>query len=577
MWVLREDESSYKDSLKAGERFFPRLSERFGRGPHPPVTMEGGGKTAAVWQEEFYYPREDAGRAATVSFCCHFPEEGLRAVAGHLDLTMLSSFGILWFDRINEYSWEIIRLLNAVFPEKTVLTGDERVFLFPDISAAVAEAPEGPGTGCFYEGHVWPEKPGHYAVCSLMTSLTWARTVRENPGAPRDGTVLLIDPRNYDAVLGDIVLKVICYTLLARRRGWEPVVFLNHGSVYDEREGESFWQKVFENVGTVTPEETGEFSRVISVSDNREDISALMSNPYTREILESGQYRKVDLFLRPEWREKVLSGMPEALQRGEKSVGIVLRRSDYDVMEGVETDAEEYLEWADRWRTEQGSDRIFLATEDAQVLEASVRKWGSRLLYVDQKRVEADDPDSRQLLARRLGRRYGSPADFLVDYLTVVASLCFCEAVAGNQMCGAFVLIDALAEGLSGRKPKLMIREAKKTVPAAADNGIDVIFRGITPEEAKQRLAPGEDVILYGAGKNGREFRACLLGKAGTILFCDRRAEEGMGSVDGCTVISPAGLPEIYSGQAVIVTPYHGRDGIRNDLLRMGIPENRIL
>ena len=586
MYVLLDDDLTlHEEQIELQEELFLRVNEKFDSHTRVPISVIDGDGNVCFnlgWERERYVPvRNTSG--SEIPYFCNFTGEDLCAEEELLDFTFIESLDTLWFDSINEYSWQVIRLINRRYPEKTLITQDERARYFPDIRVRVDDKPEsGPRCACFIKGNVVPEKEGVYTVYSLIISLTWAKLRHGKGGNPDkkpaessfDGgdpdarTVLVIDPAIGADGPGDIMHKVSAYVALARVHGWEPVVRLNHESWLADFEGEDIWSRHFLPASSVTVADIETAAQCISVYENRPFELFGRVNPYIWMFSSLYHDCSFDIRLNESARQKVFAKVPDELKSGQRVLGVLLRASDRDALFGSKTDVPRILNRVERLFRDGQYARIFVATEETEMLEAAKARFGTDIvLSVDQQRVENDDEDKDKLLAYRLGRRYDEKADLMTDYLAVIGALCFCETVyADKRYCGPTFLITALANDISGRQPKML--------PVVYMSGEYVIRCDV--EKLLDTVKRDERIIIYGAGMNGAKLRDLLSPVTSDILFCDRRACEGEFSLDGCRVVSPDAMVEDYNGELIVISPYGAFEHVREELVSKGVPGDRI-
>ena len=101
---------------------------------------------------------------------------------------------------------------------------------------------------------------------------------------------------------------------------------------------------------------------------------------------------------------------------------------------------EETLEKAIRYVKEKNFDNVFLATEDAHILELFTQsELKDRLLYVDQKRMDYTKEENQdKLLMDVYQEDEGSdPYHRTLDYIAVLEGVSRCDALLANLTCGA--------------------------------------------------------------------------------------------------------------------------------------------
>ena len=100
---------------------------------------------------------------------------------------------------------------------------------------------------------------------------------------------------------------------------------------------------------------------------------------------------------------------------------------------------EETLEKAIRYVKEKDFDHVFLATEDAAILELFLdSELKDRLLFVPQDRIDYSKEENKDLLLLEIyGRERSNPYTRTLDYIAVLEGLARCDALLANVTCGA--------------------------------------------------------------------------------------------------------------------------------------------
>lgn len=558
MYVLmKDDKTLFPDRVEMSSDVFASVSEKFGPRCKKPVSvLSSSGELMfnLCWESEQY--SLSYGGSSIKLQLTNYAGEDLCGEYANLDMAFPDLFDVLWFDEINEYSRQIIRLMNRFRPEKTVLTGDDRIRLFPEIQAETAPCPDENDltAAAFFAGHQYLKHIGNrYSVYSLMANLCWAKDRLENPGAAKKGTVLLVDFWALEDGLGDIVKKASAFYKHALALGWIPVICLNHGSQYADFEGEDCWGKFFEPAGEILPDDVYDYSCVISVFGNRGRAFYDLKDPVLPLHIVD---RKCAFPLRISENalETVLKKQPDSLTDPENSLGLIIRTTDFDWHDGTQTDVEDCLRKAAFFAEKSGASSVFLATESEDVLEKAKDIFGEKFAFIPQKRVRSDGYPGG-FLSETLGRQYDSGYEKGSDYLAVLWALSECGTVLYNRICGAEYLARSLKEA-KGKPYSRMF--SLDLAPAVAS------------------VLGEKRVILYGAGTNGRSLLPVLKEYGIDFCFCDQKAEEEY-MVEDVPVISLSALKEIYRNEIVLVTPYYDKDAIFTSLTSIGIPLEKLI
>ncbi|MBQ8994222.1 MAG: hypothetical protein IJ091_00230 [Oscillospiraceae bacterium] len=559
MYIIDEQDIHLHDEkVLFSDTLFPDVRKQFyGRHQLPISVVSVDGRLCfnLRWEDEYYFESLDREHRNIMVPECNFHGEDLTEEVDVLDFTFLNQFSSIWFERIDEFSWSIIRLLSKERPHIRLYTDDINAALFPSMYV-FSGAPQGEETFLkVFAPHDTPNNKEDYLIYSLMISLTWAKIRHYEPAARHKDTVLRIDCAMSVEGFGDFMRKISIYISLARVHGWIPVICLDHGSQFEDYPGEDCWSKFFAPIGTVAPDEIRDHACWISVHENRKSEAINDYNP-------CNPYMRLYVTMRPctfefRFNEKALLEIEkkagDTLSLCENAIGTVVRTSDFDWLLSTHTDVDLFFEKASDAAAMGDVPYVFLATETENSLQTARGILKDKLLYIPQNRIREDEYRSG-FISDSLGKSYPSKYRFGVDYLTVIACLANCRAIIYNRNCGAVYVAEALRRSL-GKKPAL-ITDIRHVSLFPASIGSSRVF-------------------LYGAGIRGKT--ACeILHRTNELIFCDRKAESGEFTVNGCRVISPETLKEIYSGETVVVTPAKGQEEIRSALLTLGIPDEKI-
>jgi hypothetical protein len=141
----------------------------------------------------------------------------------------------------------------------------------------------------------------------------------------------------------------------------------------------------------------------------------------------------------------------DAVIRDQRMLGVLLRGSDYiaSAMGGSSRPRKvaEVAPVIEKWFREGGYDRIFLATEDGDLLDDMVKTFGERVICVSQERYRIADFQGKMTTiseldrARHPGRAYDDYVeDTTVNYLYALYMLSRCSAFMYSCHCGGVSL-----------------------------------------------------------------------------------------------------------------------------------------
>ena len=459
MFVIdSRDRNLYPDTIEHGPELFPAVNARYHSRFRRPVSVLRDGELLfnVIWESEFYYLREVPDPINIMPYCANFDGRCLRESAETLDNTFIETFDRLCFEDINEYSWHIIRYLNEFFPDKEVWVIDDAGGAFPDITYRVGR-PEKFGkeknrwTGLFKAGHRLPVERGVYSVYSLMVSLMWARIRHHRPEAVSEETALVINFADEHIGFGDMTRISSAYVEAAKRRGWLPYIRLDYNNQYSDRPGEECWSKFFEQPCGDSGLEPEDCRTVIYLRENRARDLFDSCNPYT-VMYGIGKPCSFPLRLNKATAALVEARIPSPIREGRRTLGALIRTTDFDMTDGFKTDVERALALCEDAFRNSGCEFFFLAAEDQAVVDRARELFGDRLIAVKQKRVDSRSAEAEGYLSDTLNPLYESKYELGVDYLAVVVSLSGCEKVLYNRYAGALFLADALGEPLLGKR-----------------------------------------------------------------------------------------------------------------------------
>lgn len=146
----------------------------------------------------------------------------------------------------------------------------------------------------------------------------------------------------------------------------------------------------------------------------------------------------------------------EAVFQDEKVLGILIRGTDYVSLKmggsRTQATAEEMIPIAEKWMAEDGYDRIFLATEDADVLEQMYAHFGNRLRAVSQVRHRVSELKKGEYLSDLDTRHpaYDKDAiqeDTTANYFYALVILSRCTSFLASGSSNGWDVVNSLNEG----------------------------------------------------------------------------------------------------------------------------------
>ena len=556
MYVIdRMDHDLHEDRITISETLFLDVRKRYGGLYSAPISVISENGLLCfnlVWESDFLTV-EDRGYGDVCVPYCNYYGEDLLEEEHVLDFSFVDRYEVIRFERIDEFSWQIIRLLNQTRQQLMLSTDDPMADYFKELTFLPVRQCRAPRSLTIKHERIMRDMRAGCSIYSLMISLTWARLRHFNPKAEHPETVLRIDPALVIQGFGDIFKFVSCYVSMAKAHGWIPVICLDHGCQFEDEKGEDCWAKFFDPISTIHPGEIDKYAEWISVYENRHAESiceAGCCNPYLNSFL-SEMTCSFDFSINKKTEKKIEEFAGSIIEASGHAFGVVIRTTDFDWLNKKETSEVQLLRKSGVLARTYSMERVFLATEEEAVLDQAKKELGERLLFVPQRRVSNYRGG---FLSYVLGDTYDSKYRFGVEYLAVIASLARCDVILYNRMCGAIYVATALRRS-RGKESATMI-----------DARLADIFMAV---------GGAERVFIYGAAVNGRMLCVLLMHQA-EVVFCDRKAEKGEYRECGCRVISPEMLAVEYTGEPVIVTPVRERQEIVDMLESLGVPQSCI-
>ncbi len=559
MYVIdRMDQDLHEDRICLSDSLFSNVRKRYGGYYPAPVSVVSDKGTLyfnLAWESELLAIDDTECENVCIPYCNYYGEDLLEEKE-ILDYSFVDKYTAIYFDRIDEFSWQIIRLLNQTRPQIILSTDDPLAVFFEDLSIVTGREQERQTESPLIVkiGRIMPDIIEGFSIYSLMISLTWARLRHINPDAEYSETVLRIDPGLTIQGFGDIFKIVSCYVSMAKAHGWVPMICLDHGSQYEDEKGEDCWAKFFDPISDIRPDEIDRYAGWISIFENRRVESVCSKgccNPYLSSSFSSEMPCSFNFSINRKTESEIEKIAGEIIEACDNALGVVIRTTDFDWLEKSETDVSQMLRKAGDLAHIYALDHVFLATEEETVLSQAKIELGEILCFVPQRRVAEYYGG---YLSSVLGDTYDSKYRFGMEYLAAIVALARCDVILYNRMCGAVYVASALRRSLE-EKTAMMI-----------DGRLADVFLAV---------GGAARVFIYGAGYRGRILCMSLMHRA-EVLFCDRKAEKGEYLECGCRVISPETMAEEYQGEPVVVTPFGGRQEIVEKLESIGVPQNRI-
>lgn len=270
------------------------------------------------------------------------------------------------------------------------------------------------------------------------------------------GIYYVMRPNIVECGLATTIRCVLSHAKYAGEQGFTLVMdYQNRKNPYlsDEEVGKvNAWEYFFRQPCGVSLEETAGRDNVILTEESQlpicpTDSMEFYTNDgcvaYWREV-----YRKY-IRLSDEAAD-FIEGQRRAVfggQRSERVLGCIVRGTDYiqgrPLNHPVQPLPGDVVQKAKEVMAERGYGKLFLATEDENVLRLFQKEFGDRLLYVQQQRYR----DGNTPLALQQGyAKETSPKTEGMKYLSVIYLLAECDGLIGGR-CGITTIAYLISEG----------------------------------------------------------------------------------------------------------------------------------
>ena len=137
----------------------------------------------------------------------------------------------------------------------------------------------------------------------------------------------------------------------------------------------------------------------------------------------------------------------DAVLGGKKSLGVLIRASDY-VSTGMGGDrkmapAEQMIPTIRKWMDEYGYEKIFLATEDREVLKKMKKEFGKSMVALSQERFAASDFKEGQVISdlekeKHVDDYYEKISDTTINYFYAIYILSKCNGFICSGQCNGY-------------------------------------------------------------------------------------------------------------------------------------------
>jgi len=245
-----------------------------------------------------------------------------------------------------------------------------------------------------------------------------------------------------------IFLKAIAGISYSIQNGFIPVIDMQtkENIFFNKKDRKKInaWEMFFEQPAGVSFSEIKDrpnkiiMENPLGPSDLFELVSAPRMTEYWRRLCK--KYIRFSLE-----EQEVIRKYQDIFEPGDRVLGVLARGTDYlnpGVGHAVQPPVEEVIKRTRKSMEENHCNKIFLATEDEAILEKMKAEYGSRLLYVEQKRYQGMQQD-----------KLGHLSDYVADavsmnrsYLAAMHYLSKCSSFFGGVTTGT-VGVYLLSEG----------------------------------------------------------------------------------------------------------------------------------
>ncbi len=397
---------------------------------------------------------------------------------GNMDFSLLNRADTFIFYELEEYTYQIARIILSHFPEKQVFFTDFKAQMFFREEEAVVATIEQ-----IYLEHIGSEMHSimmidsnkdfgshnplrflfkTYHSLEVMTSLFWSchRTSFGNKNP--DKTFLWIhSPLGAGHGFTDLIKYPLFKAIMAWRKGIIPVIDLsvkNDDNVFSHGNGDNVWEYYMKQPFDVSVEEVLESKNVIIHDGTIMD----RFNPFNMEVEYFIDWSKMldsYLELNAETQRYVDAQCDKYIKKEEKILGVIAHPVHYGIGVYNFMEPAAFLETVRTEFFDGGYDKLFLNTENQEIYEMFMGSdIGDRIVYVSQKRtknedflldgkyVSGSDEDNLKTFTRIIAAGEDS-YERERRYLSVVYILSKCDTLMASGSCGGFRLAHALHKG----------------------------------------------------------------------------------------------------------------------------------
>lgn len=498
----------------------------------------------------------------------------------NLDLKIIEKTDYYIFYEIDEYTFAIANLILYKYPNRDIYFMDKNAHLFfenacnvkivPDINEIVEKTSK----RCLFVSNVdrrYDVNPFNDNVVNIFSSIVimanicWARKRKSYGNNNKDKTILIIDYSKslYLGGMGGInaiISDVLFYANKAKENGWIPIVELKNSQYMSDEVSDS-WTCYFEQLSSMTCSEARKSFNVIEGSEN--GFTWTPSRILLSPMIDEYKVQFSDFM-----KEYFCDNIPHQFSPQNKILGVIARGSDLKKATSSKFLIEDFIESVLHKSSEY--DYIFLATEDDDYLRKFQDVIGEKLFYINQKRISYDfDNKDYKLIASLLDIKNEDRTEFGRKYLLITYLLSKCNSLYTTINCGARQLALRWKEDeydndeIYYNKYRDVLKE-KFYKKALVQKNISEIVNN------------NEKTIIYGIGKDARNYVYVQEENRKKIIFCDKRAKTEEILFKGIEVISPDKLCDYKDTPIIVSSTLYGKE-IEIELLQLGFNKKNII
>ena len=379
----------------------------------------------------------------------------------NLNYQFVDSWTAYYFEELEEYTYYIACVLSEKYPEKKIVFNKciaAFYELFKDKTWLIEELCDRlnnkylviTSDNINYEDGTANSKSNEatnmFNSINVVYSLIWSAKHRYYDGRKRE-ILLVLDFKSRGAGLMDYVKFAYAYYLVAESLGWNVYVDLSgKPNQYSDHDGDNVWEYFFEQFNSVSGDDLQEYSEVIYLSDNNQEMHSAIFNPLLRKFLSHDFLSNI--ILNDETKKFVEKKHLEYANKGTK-YGVIARGTDYSAEQGkligraycardVNVLIEEVSKRIPRYQY------VFLATEDEDYFEKFQNAFGDKLLFIDQPRAKYKKKHYESYTRLSEVIKFESGKEFGRLYLAVIYELSKCSALMANIANGTFFAAKSL-------------------------------------------------------------------------------------------------------------------------------------